>query len=71
MKSYFVTWEIDIDADSPIKAAEKAWEAMRRPDSIANVFYVMECDTDAASIIRVDLSDDSSFEDRADLECWD
>ena len=39
---YLVTWEIDIYADSPREAAEKAWDHMRAPDSIANVFNVLD-----------------------------
>ncbi len=39
---YLVTWEIDIYADSPREAAEKAWGHMRAPDSIANVFLVLD-----------------------------
>ena len=41
---YLVTWEIDIYADSPLEAAEKAWGHMRAPDSIANVFNVLDKD---------------------------
>ena len=37
---YLVTWQIDVEADGPDAAARQAWEAMRRPDSIANVFTV-------------------------------
>ena len=40
--SYLVTWEIDIHADSPREAAEKAWGHMRHPDSTANVFTVVD-----------------------------
>ena len=39
---YLVTWEMDIYADSPREAAEKAWDHMRAPDSIANVFEVID-----------------------------
>jgi hypothetical protein len=40
MSSYRVTWEIDIEADTPQEAAEKALEIQRRPDSSAVVFEV-------------------------------
>lgn len=40
MPTYRVTWEIDIDADSPRAAAERAQEMMRDPESIATVFKV-------------------------------
>lgn len=39
---YLVIWEMDIYADSPWEAAEKAWGHMRAPDSIANVFNVID-----------------------------
>ena len=41
-QSYLVVWEIDIYADSPREAAEKAWEHMRHPFSTANVFEVID-----------------------------
>jgi hypothetical protein len=40
MKIYRVTWEIDIDADSPEKAALYALHIQRDPESIATVFKV-------------------------------
>lgn len=56
-KGYHVTWEIDIDsADSPEDAARQAWAHMRRADSIANVFDVIE--HDGAETVRVDLQED-------------
>ncbi len=39
---YLVIWEMDIYADSPREAAEKAWDHMRAPDSTANVFKVID-----------------------------
>ncbi|MGW5147556.1 hypothetical protein [Rhodococcus koreensis] len=53
MTEYRVIWEIDIDADTPQQAAEKAWETMRKPDSTANVFRVVSPDT----LTHVDLED--------------
>lgn len=35
-----VTWEIDIDADSPEKAAEEARRAITDPETLATVFTV-------------------------------
>ena len=52
---YLVTWEMDTYADSPREAAEKAWDHMRAPDSIANVFNVL--DKNSAGTI-VDLSEE-------------
>jgi hypothetical protein len=37
---YRVTWEIDVEADSPRQAAEKARAAQVRPGTIATVFTV-------------------------------
>ena len=41
-KQFFVTWEMDIAADSPVEAAKQAWAHMRRPDSTANSFKVFD-----------------------------
>jgi len=41
MTSYRVSWEIDVEADSPREAAEKALEIQKRPDSTATVFRVL------------------------------
>jgi hypothetical protein len=54
--NYRVTWEIDIEADSALEAAEEALEIQRRPDSIATVFTVRD-ETD--QLVIVDLDDDS------------
>ena len=40
MPEYRVRWEIDIEADNPQEAAEKALAIHRKPDSIATVFDV-------------------------------
>ena len=42
MKSYRVTWEIDLDATSPRAAAREALRIQRDPESIATVFSVRE-----------------------------
>ena len=52
---YLVIWECDVYADSPREAAEKAWDHMRAPDSIANVFNVI--DKNSAGTI-VDLEEE-------------
>ena len=38
--TYRVTWEIDIEAGSPLAAAKKALKIQRDPSSIATVFDV-------------------------------
>jgi hypothetical protein len=49
---YRVTWEIDIDAESPRQAAERALEIHRDPKSIATVFEVQNRE----DLITVNLS---------------
>jgi hypothetical protein len=51
MITYRVSWEIDIDADSPRQAAELALDIMRDPRSIGTVFKV----EDATQVHVVDL----------------
>jgi len=58
--SYRVSWEIDIDADSPQQAVERALEIQRRPDSIATVFTVQD---ETGKSIQVDL-DGSTLAER-------
>jgi hypothetical protein len=40
MAGYFVTWSIDIEAESAGEAAAKALAIQRDPDSIATIFQV-------------------------------
>ncbi len=54
MPEYRITWEMDIDADSPIDAARQALRIQRDPDSIANVFDITD---DAGITERIDLED--------------
>ena len=52
---YRVEWEIDaFSATNPREAAQEAWDAMRRPDSTANVFTVRGRD---GSVTEIDLGD--------------
>jgi len=39
---YRVVWEIDSDAATPEEAAREAWSTMRRSDSLATVFTVID-----------------------------
>lgn len=41
-QNYLVTWEMDICAETPREAAEKAWGHMRAQGSTANVFEVID-----------------------------
>ena len=47
---YLVTWEMDIYAETPREAAEKAWGHMRAQDSTANVFAVVNKDGDTTIV---------------------
>lgn len=52
MTSYRLIWEIDIEAESPVVAAQEALAIQRRTDSTATVFDVMQEDQHLA---RIDL----------------
>ena len=41
-KKYLATWAIDVWAEDPEDAARQAWAHMRRSDSIANVFNILD-----------------------------
>ena len=53
MKTYRVTWTIDIDADTPREAAQRALDIQRDPDSCATCFEVT--DPTAPMTIDIDL----------------
>ena len=53
MKEYRVLWDIDVEAETPTEAAQKALEIMMdsiRPDFWANVFTVVDSKTNTAYI---------------------
>lgn len=52
MTGYRVTWEMDIDADTPEDAARQAWAYMRQRGSEATVFTVTAA---GAGPVEVDL----------------
>ena len=54
MSEYFVSWEIEITADSPREAAELALTIQRDPHSLATIFKVYHEDTGYS---QEDLSD--------------
>jgi hypothetical protein len=51
---YRVIWEIDEEEASPEAAARAAWRHMRRPDSTANVFVVID---EEGAATRLDLQE--------------
>ena len=52
MKTYLVTWSIDLEAESTEDAARQALDIQRDPDSCALVFGVRE---PGKRLVRVDL----------------
>jgi len=59
MKRHRVTWDIDIWADSPKEAAQKARQTQLTPDNTATVFTVTPEDGDP---VQVDLLEDEEPE---------
>jgi hypothetical protein len=60
MARYFVTWEMDIEADTPEAAALKALRIHRDPESVATVFKVAEIGKKPVYVDIV-LDDDAAF----------
>jgi len=58
MPEYRVRWEIDLSADSPEEAATEARRIQLDPDSIAQVFDIME---DNGVTIQVDLDEGECY----------
>jgi hypothetical protein len=42
--NYLVTWEIEMEAETPREAAKKALEIMQDPESIGTVFKVVDAE---------------------------
>lgn len=59
MKSYVVTWTIDIEADSAEDAAKQALEIQRDPESIATWFEVKDTKTGVVEFIDLPYGDES------------
>lgn len=60
-RTYLVTWEIEVDASSPVEAARQAQELQQHPTT-ATVFSVCCIESEEAfeeqgSVVRVDLSE--------------
>jgi hypothetical protein len=51
MASYLVTWQIDVDADTPEQAAQTAREYQIDTETTANVFAVFDKVTKEETII--------------------
>lgn len=50
--NYRVTWEIDVEAETPLEAAQKAFAYMQGSDTTATVF---SCKPDKGKAVTVDL----------------
>lgn len=59
MTLYTVTWEIALDADTPLEAAAKAREIQSRTygDSLATVFVVKRHGQPNSAVEQIDLLD--------------
>jgi len=62
MPRYLVEWHINIDADTPRQAAQKALEIHRDSSSLATIFQVTEHDT-FTDPVDIDLFDGQEDED--------
>jgi hypothetical protein len=56
LKTYTVTWEIDVEATTPKVAAERAFFHMQEPGTTATCFLVKEFDGSKKAVM-VDLLD--------------
>lgn len=57
MSTHRVIWEIDIDADSPREAAEKALEIQRDVNSTATHFTVVTMQSDDFNVDYIDFDE--------------
>lgn len=60
MAEYRVTWEIDVDADSPQEAARKARAYQLKPDALVGVFDVSDKDGRTVSVDTDEPEDDDT-----------
>ncbi len=58
VKSYFITWEIEVTAKDPIDAARIAFEMQQDPDTLATCFKVTE--QDGEETITIDLLEEDA-----------
>lgn len=60
MPNYLVTWDINVEADTPFEAAQKALAIQRDPNSIATIMIVREVGLSNFNVgpgVEVDLSE--------------
>ena len=70
MQTYRVSWEIDIDADSPEEAARKAREIQLRPDSHATVFDLTDESGESARIDLLELDEADADPEKDACPYW-
>jgi hypothetical protein len=59
MARYLVTWEIDYEGDGdPEAAARWAWDILRKPQSTANVFTMVDEDGNETKIDLAELDEE-------------
>ncbi len=59
MNHYCISWTIDLEAETPEEAAEKALKIQRDPESIATVFEVTD---DTGTTGAIDLEEEEGNE---------
>ena len=57
---YKITWEIEVDADTPLEAVKEAQKIQRDRDSLATVFTVKDQDTDKSFLVDLYLDDEDN-----------
>ena len=57
-QTYTILWVTEVDAQTPLEAAQAAWDSMRAPDSVATQFtvYKGEINTPDPETFIVDLT---------------
>ena len=60
MSEYSVVWAIELDAESPLEAAEKAHEIMLDTSSTSTVFQVWESSQKLSEPLTIDLTSGES-----------
>jgi hypothetical protein len=66
MPDYLVTWEINVTADNPARAAQEALTIQRDPESTATTFQVIPEDP-GLDPITVELNDEASIQEASIL----
>lgn len=57
MSNYLVTWEIELEANSPEEAAKEAMKFQRDPDGWASMFTVWDTKTGKSEDVDIEYGD--------------